>query len=57
MVAGVGPGKAGQEFEEFRFTTLYLTPRRPGANVSVIYVPPPIAADAIMEAVDTELIC
>ena len=56
MVAGVGPGKRGQNFEGI---PLYDTVRdakdATGATVSVIYVPPPFAADAIMEAVDAEI--
>ncbi len=56
MVAGVVPGKAGQDFEGI---PLYNSVRdamdKTGANVSVIYVPPPFAADAIMEAVDAEI--
>ncbi len=56
MVAGVGPGKAGQNFEGIPlFNTVRDAKAATGANVSVIYVPPPFAADAIMEAVDADL--
>jgi len=56
MVAGVGPGKGGESFEGIPlFNTVREAKSATGANVSVIYVPPPFAADAIMEAVDAEL--
>ncbi len=56
MVAGVGPGKAGQNFEGIPlFNTVRDAKHETGATVSVIYVPPPFAADAIMEAIDAEL--
>ena len=56
MVAGVGPGKGGENFEGIPlFNTVREAKASTGANVSVIYVPPPFAADAIMEAVDAEL--
>lgn len=56
MVAGVGPGKAGQDFEGIPlYNTVRDAKEATGANVSVIYVPPPFAADAIMEAVDADL--
>ncbi len=56
MVAGVGPGKGGQEFEGIPlYNTVHEAKAATGANVSVIYVPPPFAADAIMEAVDADL--
>lgn len=56
MVAGVGPGKAGQKFEDIPlYDTVIDAARATGATVSVIYVPPPFAADAIMEAIDAEL--
>ena len=56
MVAGVVPGRAGQEFEGIPlFNSVGEARRVTGANVSVIYVPPPFAADAIMEAVDADL--
>jgi succinyl-CoA synthetase alpha subunit len=54
VVAGVTPGKGGQRFEGTVpiFDTVVDAVRETGANTSVIYVPPPFAADAIMEAVD-----
>lgn len=56
MVAGVSPGKAGQNFEGIPlFNTVRDAKETTGATVSIIYVPPPFAADAIMEAVDADL--
>lgn len=56
MVAGVGPGKAGQNFEGIPlFDTVRDAQEATGANVSVIYVPAAFAADAIMEAVEADL--
>jgi len=56
MVAGVTPGKGGQDFEGIPiFDTVLEAKKKTGANVSVIYVPPPFAADAILEGVDAEL--
>ena len=52
VVAGVTPGKGGQKFEGTVpiFNTVMDAVKATGANTSVIYVPPPFAADAIMEA-------
>ncbi|MEK0430644.1 MAG: hypothetical protein RL139_448 [Gemmatimonadota bacterium] len=52
VVAGVTPGKGGQHFEGTVpiFNTVADAVQATGANTSVIYVPPPFAADAIMEA-------
>ncbi|MFM8603224.1 MAG: succinate--CoA ligase subunit alpha [Gemmatimonadota bacterium] len=52
VVAGVTPGKGGQQFEGTVpiFNTVADAVQATGANTSVIYVPPPFAADAIMEA-------
>jgi succinyl-CoA synthetase alpha subunit len=52
VVAGVTPGKGGQTFEGTVpiFNTVADAVRATGANTSVIYVPPPFAADAMMEA-------
>ena len=52
VVAGVTPGKGGQMFEGTVpiFNTVMDAVQATGANTSVIYVPPPYAADAIMEA-------
>jgi succinyl-CoA synthetase alpha subunit len=54
MVAGVTPGKGGGTFEGKvpLFNTVADAVKQTGANASVIYVPPPFAADAIMEAAD-----
>jgi succinyl-CoA synthetase alpha subunit len=53
MVAGVTPGKGGTSFEGIPiFDTVAQAVAETGANASVIYVPPPFAADAIMEAAD-----
>ena len=53
MVAGVTPGKGGTDFEGIPiFDTVSQAVAATGANASVIYVPPPFAADAIMEAAD-----
>jgi len=54
MVAGVTPGKGGGTFEGKvpLFNTVADAVKQAGANTSVIYVPPPFAADAIMEAAD-----
>jgi succinyl-CoA synthetase alpha subunit len=52
VVAGVTPGKGGQQFEGSVpiFNTVADAVKATGANTSVIYVPPPFAADAMMEA-------
>ena len=53
MVAGVTPGKGGTAFEGIPiFDTVERAVRETGADASVIYVPPPFAADAILEAAD-----
>ncbi len=53
VVAGVTPGKGGTTHEGIPvFNTVADAVREAGANASVIYVPPPFAADAIMEAAD-----
>jgi len=53
MVGGVTPGKGGTEIEGFPvFDTVRDAVKKTGANASVIFVPPPFAADAIMEAVE-----
>jgi succinyl-CoA synthetase alpha subunit len=54
VVGGVTPGKGGQKFENKVpiFNSMHDAVRETGANASVIYVPPPFAADAIMEAAD-----
>ncbi|MDZ4676443.1 MAG: succinate--CoA ligase subunit alpha [Oligoflexia bacterium] len=56
MVGGVTPGKGGTTHEGLPvFDTVGDAVLKTGANASVIYVPPPFAADAIMEAVDAKL--
>ena len=60
MVGGVTPGKGGTTIDGFPvFDTVTDAVRQTGATASVIYVPPPFAADSIMEAVDAgiELVC
>ncbi|MEJ2285871.1 MAG: succinate--CoA ligase subunit alpha [Desulfobacterales bacterium] len=53
IVAGVTPGKAGQKMDAVPvFNTVRSAVRETGANCSLIFVPPPFAADAIMEAAD-----
>ncbi len=53
MVGGVTPGKGGTQHIGLPvFNSVDEARRKTGANASVIYVPPPFAADAIMEAVD-----
>lgn len=53
MVAGVSPGKGGTTVEGIAvFDTVRQAVEGTGANASVIYVPPPFAADAIVEAAD-----
>ena len=57
VVAGVTPGKGGQLFENKVpiFDTVAEAARQTGATVSAIFVPPPFAGDAILEAVDAGL--
>jgi succinyl-CoA synthetase alpha subunit len=56
IVGGTSPGKGGTEVEGIPvFNTVEEAVKATGANASVIYVPAPFAADAIMEAVDAEL--
>jgi len=56
FVAGVHPTKAGENFEGIPiFATVKAAKAATGANVSVIYVPPPFAASAIDEAVNADL--
>jgi succinyl-CoA synthetase alpha subunit len=53
VVAGVTPGKAGQNMDDVPvFNTVRTAVAETGANCSLIFVPPPFAADAIMEAAD-----
>ena len=56
VVGGVTPGKGGTTHENVPvFNTVEDAVREAGANAAVIYVPPPFAADAIMEAADAGL--
>ena len=56
MVGGVTPGKGGSTHLDLPvFDTVADAVERTGADASVIYVPPPFAADAILEAIDAEL--
>jgi len=56
MVAGVTPGKGGTKHLDLPvFDTVGEAVRKTGADASVIYVPPPFAADSILEAIDAEV--
>src|SRR5437588_841888 len=56
VVGGVTPGKGGTTHEGWPiFNTMQEAVDKTGANASVIFVPPPSAADGIMEAADAEL--
>ena len=56
MVGGVTPGKGGTQHLALPvFDTVADAVDKTGANASVIYVPPPFAADAILEAIDAEI--
>src|ERR1700681_5075659 len=56
VVGGVTPGKGGTTHEGWPiFDTMEDAVKNTGANASVIFVPPPFAADAIMEAADAGL--
>jgi len=53
VVAGVTPGKGGQQHLDVPvFNTVWEGVEQTGANTSVVFVPPPFAADAVMEAAD-----
>lgn len=56
MVGGVTPGKGGTKHLDLPvFNTVQEAKDKTGANASVIYVPPPFAADAILEAIDAKV--
>ena len=56
VVGGVTPGKGGSTHEGWPiFNSVHDAVRKTGADASVIFVPPPFAADAILEAVDAGL--
>lgn len=56
MVGGVTPGKGGQTHLNLPvFNSVHEAKAVTGANASVIYVPPPFAADSILEAIDAEM--
>ncbi|MDH2326428.1 succinate--CoA ligase subunit alpha [Cereibacter sp. SYSU M97828] len=56
MVGGVTPGKGGQEHLGLPvFDSVHDAVAKTGANASVIYVPPPFAADSILEAIDADI--
>ncbi len=56
IVGGVTPGKGGAMHEGWPiFNTVMEAADKTGANTSIIFVPPPFAADAIMEAADADL--
>jgi succinyl-CoA synthetase alpha subunit len=56
MVGGVTPGKGGTEHLDMPvFDSVHDAMAKTGANATVIYVPPPFAADSILEAIDAEI--
>ena len=56
MMGGVTPGKGGQTHLDLPvFNSVHEAKDRTGANASVIYVPPPFAADSVLEAIDAEM--
>jgi len=56
IVAGVTPGKGGSEHEGIRvYNDVRSAVRESGADCSIIFVPPPFAADAILESIESEV--
>ncbi|MBQ0765047.1 MAG: succinate--CoA ligase subunit alpha, partial [Sulfitobacter litoralis] len=56
MVGGVTPGKGGQTHLDLPvFNSVHEARHVTEANATVIYVPPPFAADSILEAIDAEM--
>src|ERR671936_698405 len=56
LVAGVTPGKGGQDVEGVPvFDTVHQAVSETGADTSMVFVPPPLAADAIYEAADASV--
>jgi len=56
LTGGVSPGKGGQtHLDRPVFDTVLEAKEKVGADVSMIFVPPPFAADAILEAIDAEI--
>ena len=56
VVAGITPGKGGEEYEGVPvFNTMEEAVEETGANASIIFVPPPLAADAVYEALDSNI--
>ncbi|MET0342437.1 MAG: succinate--CoA ligase subunit alpha [Polyangiales bacterium] len=57
VVGGVTPGKGGEKFEGKApiFNTVRDAVKQTGANATMVFVPPPFAADAILEAIDAEI--
>jgi succinyl-CoA synthetase alpha subunit len=56
MVGGVTPGKGGQTILDLPvYDSVHEAVAKTGADASVIYVPPPFAADSILEAIDAEI--
>ena len=56
MVGGVTPGKGGTEHSGLPvFNTVHEAVAKTGATASVVYVPPPFAADSILEAIDAQV--